>query len=71
MSAIPVGSTLHARLIRTQDGMVRAEYPGEFNSQPADASEFPDLHLGTDEHEVRTWVEQMAKDLGYASVVWE
>ena len=64
-------STLHALMSQTADGMFKAEYPGELNPQGADAREFPDSHLGTSAREVKLWVEQMAKGLGYEGVVWE
>lgn len=62
---------LHARLRRTPDGMFRAEYHGEINPTNTDAREIPDMHLGTEAEEVRTWVEQMARGMGYTAVVWE
>jgi hypothetical protein len=46
-------------------------HPGELNPEASDARDLPDSHLGTSEREVRLWVEQMAKSLGYAQVVWD
>jgi hypothetical protein len=31
----------------------------------------PDMHLGTEEREVKFWVEEMAKGMGYVRVEWE
>ncbi len=71
MAVVPFGTVLHATLTRTSDGMVKAEYRGELNPEQPDARELPDSHVGTDESEVRLWVEQMAKGLGYARVIWD
>ena len=68
---VPAGSILHARMTTSSDGMYKAEYTGELNPQNPDEREFPDSHLGTTESEVRMWVEEMAKGLGYARVVWD
>src|SRR5579864_5509754 len=65
MAKEPSGSILHATMSKTADGMFKAEYPGELNPEASDARELPDSHLGTSEREVRLWVEQMAKSLGY------
>ena len=62
---------LHARMTRTQDGLFKAEYTGEINPLNPDEREIPDIHLGTTEASVRVWVEEMAKGMGYRSVVWE
>ena len=68
--ASKTGRELQARIERTRDGLYLAEYHGEVDPGDRDAPEIPDSHLGTDEHEVKTWVEQMAKGMGYERVVW-
>lgn len=52
-------------------GVYRAEYIGELNPDQPDARALPDIHIGTAADEVRTWVEQMARGLGYSEVIWE
>ena len=64
-------SKLHARLTRMPDGMFKAEYTGEMNPAEPDEREIPDSHLGTSEQAVKSWVEQMAKGMGYTEVVWD
>lgn len=68
----------HARLERIEPRLFRATYRGEFNpetgSAPAEVDGpqvLPDMHLGTDAQEVKTWVEQMAAGLGYERVIWD
>jgi len=51
--------------------MFKAEYTGEINPENPDAREIPDSHLGTNAKEVKVWVEQMAKGMGYAQVIWD
>jgi predicted SprT family Zn-dependent metalloprotease len=62
--------TFHARLSHT-GGVYRAEYSGEVNPKNPDAREILDYHIGTEAHEVKEWVERMARGLGYSHVVWE
>lgn len=62
---------LHATLREVEDGLFRAEYPGEFNPERADARELPDSHIGTSLTDVKVWVEQMATGMGYTRVVWD
>ncbi len=64
-----VNGPFHARMRRT-GGVWRAEYSGEINPNDPDEREFLDFHIGTEEREVRAWVEQMAHGLGYTEVVW-
>ncbi len=66
----PLGE-FHASLRQVGEGLFRAEYSGEINPENPDAREIPDIHLGTSAAEVKVWVEQMAKDLGYTHVVWD
>jgi hypothetical protein len=66
----PLGE-FHASLREVDAGLFQAEYSGEINPQSPDAREIPDVHLGTSVAEVKVWVEQMAKDLGYTRVVWD
>jgi hypothetical protein len=61
----------HAILRRVEDGLFRAEYSGEINPENPDEREILDYHLGTNATEVKTWVEQMARGLGYQRVVWD
>jgi hypothetical protein len=68
-NAAPKGP-FHARLSYT-GGVYRAEYSGEVNPKDPDAREILDYHIGTEANEVKEWVEQMARGLGYAQVVWE
>jgi len=62
--------TLHAELREVEAGVFRAAYHGELNPENPDEREFPDTHVGTDPVSVRTWVEEMAKGMGYARVAW-
>jgi hypothetical protein len=62
---------LHASLREVEAGLFRAEYSGEINPENPDAREIPDYHVGTSEASVKTWVEQMATNLGYDRVVWD
>ncbi|HET8995448.1 MAG TPA: hypothetical protein VFN42_02145 [Acetobacteraceae bacterium] len=70
--ATPDGrGALHASLREVEPGLFRAEYVGELNPANPDARAFPDTHLGTSEQDVKIWVEQMARSLGYQSVIWD
>jgi hypothetical protein len=51
--------------------LFRAEYSGEINPEPTDARNLPDYHVGASAQEVKIWVEQMARGLGYDRVVWD
>lgn len=66
----PLGE-FHATLRQAADGLFRAEYSGEVNPEDPDAREIPDTQVGTSAAEVKIWVEQMAKNLGYATVIWD
>jgi hypothetical protein len=66
----PLGE-FHASLRRVEDGLFRAEYSGEINPDHSDARQIPDVHLGSSATDVKVWVEQMAKDLGYTRVIWD
>ena len=66
----PTRGTLRATLREVEQGIFRAEYHGELNPENADEREFPDTHVGTDPVAVRTWVEEMARGMGYAGVTW-
>jgi hypothetical protein len=61
----------HARMRQVEDQLFRAEYSGEINPEPTDARDIPDYHVGTSAQDVKIWVEQMAKGLGYERVVWD
>jgi hypothetical protein len=65
------GSSLHAKMSRTADGMFKAEYAAELNPAAPDERKLPDSHLGTNAPEVKFWVEEMAKGMGYSGVMWE
>lgn len=54
-----------------EPGLFRAEYVGELNPSNLDERAFPDFHLGTSMQDVKTWVEQMARALGYDHVIWD
>lgn len=67
----PTSGVLHALLREVEPGLFRAEYTGEINPENPDEREIPDYHIGTDAAGVKNWVEEMAKGLGYDSVVWD
>lgn len=60
----------HARIRQVERNVFRAEYRGEVNPENPDAREMLDFHIGTSAQDVRVWVEEMAKGLGYSHVVW-
>jgi hypothetical protein len=60
----------HARIRHVERGVFRAEYSGEVNPENPDERELLDFHIGTSEEDVRVWVEEMAKGLGYTKVIW-
>ena len=62
---------LHARMRAVQGGLFRAEYRGEINPESSDARDISDYHVSTSAEDVKIWVEQMAKGLGYDRVVWD
>ena len=62
---------LRARMRQVEGELFRAEYSGEINPEPTDARDIPDYHVGTSAKDVKIWVEQMAKGLGYERVVWD
>jgi len=66
-----VHGELHARLREEEPGLFRAEYVGELNPQNPDERAFPDFHVGTNARDVKIWVEQMARGLGYERVMWD
>lgn len=61
----------HAIMREMEPGVFRAEYRGEMNPQQTDARTLPDYHLGNSRDDVRIWVEQMARAMGYERVVWD
>ena len=67
---LPTKGTLRATLTEVEPGLFSARYPGEMNADGLSAEAFPDSHLGTDPAGVKTWVEQMAVQLGYDRVEW-
>jgi hypothetical protein len=71
MAEGPVSGTLRARLREVEPGLFSAEYPGELNQEEGGPQTYPDTHIGTDPQGVRSWVEQMARGLGYDRVEWE
>jgi hypothetical protein len=62
---------LHAVLRKMEDGIYRAEYTGELNPENPYEREFPDFHVSTSMESARSWVEQMARGMGYSRVVWD
>lgn len=67
----PPRGDFHATLRQVEPGVYRAEYSGELNPDDPDAREWPDFHLGTSRADVKTWVEEMARGLGYSRVIWD
>jgi hypothetical protein len=67
----PPREVFHARMRQVEDQLFRAEYSGEINPEPTDARNLPDYHIGASAQEVKIWVEQMARGLGYDRVVWD
>jgi len=62
---------LHARMRPVEGELFRAEYSGEINPESSDARDIPDYHVSTSAEDVKIWVEQMARGLGYDRVVWD
>jgi hypothetical protein len=62
---------LRARMRQVEGELFRAEYSGEINPEPTDARDIPDYHVGTSAKDVKIWVEQMARGLGYDRVEWD
>jgi hypothetical protein len=63
--------TLHATMAEVEPGLFRADYPGELNgANDPPGGQVPDSHTGTSQDDVRTWVESMARGLGYERVEW-
>ena len=73
------GDTIfRAKLEQLEPNLFRATYRGDLNpSDPPDhimgsANRlFPDSHIRTDADSVKSFVESLAKNRGYAQVVWE
>ena len=61
----------HARLVQVEPEVFRAEYSGEVNPENPDDREILDYHVATTAEGVKSWVEEMARGLGYTDVVWE
>lgn len=66
-----VRGEFHASMQEVEPGLFRAEYVGELNPTNPDERAFPDFHLGTSMQDVKIWVEQMARALGYERVIWD
>lgn len=64
------GGDFHATIREVEEGVFRAEYLGELNPQDPDARALPDAHIASSERDVKVWVEEMARGLGYRRVVW-
>ncbi|MBV9537819.1 MAG: hypothetical protein JOY70_02675 [Acidisphaera sp.] len=61
-----------------EQGLFRANFRGDVNPDVASADIvsqgpeiLPDSHIGTSEADVRTFVENLARNRGYDRVVWE
>ena len=67
----PPRGVFHARMRQVEDHLFRAEYSGEINPEPTDARDIPDYHVGASAKDVKIWVEQMARGLGYDRVEWD
>lgn len=68
---IQARGTFHAAIHEMESGVFRAEYRGELNPDHPDERELPDFHVGTSISDVKIWVEQMARSMGYNRVVWD
>jgi hypothetical protein len=68
---LPTKGQLQARLRQVEANLFRAEYSGEINPDNPDQREILDFHIGTSAADVTTWVEEMAKGLGYSDVAWQ
>jgi len=66
----PRSGVLKATLREVEPGLFRADYPGEANQDQAGVEAFFDSHVGTDPSGVKSWVEEMAAELGYDRVEW-
>ena len=79
----PERRAFHARLEQTEPNLYRASYRGDINPDSdgpdSDAGTtlaegpqlYPDTHIGTDAEAVRNFVETLARQHGYDTVVWE
>ncbi len=66
-----MANTLHVIMEEVEPGLFRASYPGEMNgTDEPGGGQLPDSHIATSRDDVRTWVEQMAVQLGYHNVEW-
>jgi hypothetical protein len=65
----------HARIIKVEPGLYRAEYPGEMNPEPngenPEERVIPDYHLADSVEAAKYFVESLAKGMNYARVVWD
>jgi hypothetical protein len=61
----------HIAIREVEPGVFRAEYRGKLDPTDPDERELPDFHLGTSLADVKIWVEQMARSMGYDRVVWD
>jgi len=72
MDAASPGREFHAVLTQVEPDLFRADYLAVTNPEaPAEGQALPDSHIGTSAEDVRIWVEQMARSMGYDRVVWE
>ncbi len=61
-----------ARLEKMDSNLYRAVYLGELNPEhSAGGQAWPDAHVGDTPEGVKTWVENLAREMGYTRVVWE
>lgn len=67
----PARGVFHAAICEMEPGVFHAEYRGELNPHDPDERELPDFHLGTSISDVKVWVEQMARSMGYSRVIWD
>lgn len=66
------GGEFHARLEKVEPKVYRAVFAGELNpAHPRTGEAWADAHLGDTPEGVKSWVENMARELGYSRVVWE
>ena len=66
-----MANVLHATLEEVEPGLFKASYPGALNgSDHPQGGQLPDSHIATSPESIRTFVEQMARGLGFDRVEW-
>jgi hypothetical protein len=62
---------MHASMREVETGLFNAEYFGADDLKGGHPERFPDTHNSTDANALKTWVETMAVEMGFTSVVWD